>query len=824
MASYQVPAPKPFNFSTPEEWPKWIRRFERFRQASGLSEKSSANQVNTLVYTMGDVADDILTSFGLSEEDKAKYDVVVEKFEAHFVKKRNVIFERAKFNQRRQEEGEPVDDFVTSLYCLSEHCRHGNLRDEMIRDRIVVGLRDSALSQKLQLESELTLEMAITSARQREQVKKQQQVIRADQTPSNIEAISAMRSQGKKNKQPVSRNSKQTHKSNPATNSQTCGRCGKSEHVGKQQCPAREATCHKCHKRGHFQSVCRTKSVRAVSTTDQEDNEDDLFVGVVEEPALLTVPTISSGIDPWTVNIFLNECPVEFQIDTGADVSVISEDQYQKLKTPGLQPSSKSLVGPSQDKLQVCGKFTGTLTYKSNSVKQEVYVVKGLRKPLIGRPAITALKLISQVNTVKSGQHKIVSQYPTLFKGLGTIKGEYEIVLKKDARPYALATPRRIPLPLKGQVEEELKRMEALGVIRKVDVPTDWCAGMVVVPKNNNKVRICVDLTKLNRSVCRERHILPSIEQTLAQLKGAKIFSKLDANSGFWQIKLSAQSALLTTFITPMGRFCFNRLPFGITSAPEYYQKRMSHILSGLQGVVCMMDDVLVFGQTQQEHDLRLEAALNKIRKAGITLNSEKCEFSTGSVKFLGHVIDGAGIHPDPAKIHAIQQMQAPSNISELQRFLGMVTYLGKFISNLSHKVKLLRDLLSAKHEWVWNDSQQSAFYQIKQELSNTPVLALYDPTHSTIVSADASSYGLGGVLMQKQADHRWKPVAYASRSLTPTEEKYAQIEKEALGITWACERFSEYLVGMHFKVETDHKPLVSLLGNKNLEELPARI
>jgi len=123
----------------------------------------------------------------------------------------------------------------------------------------------------------------------------------------------------------------------------------------------------------------------------------------------------------------------------------------------------------------------------------------------------------------------------------------------------------------------------------------------------------------------------------------------------------------------------------------------------------------------------------------------------------------------------------------------------------------------------VWNDSQQSAFNQIKQELSSTPVLALYDATHNTIVSADASSYGLGGVLMQKQADHQWKPVAYASRSLTPTE-KYAQIEKEALGITWACKQFSEYLVGMHFKVDTDHKQLVSLLDNKNLEELPARI
>lgn len=822
MASYQMPPPKSFNFSKPEEWPKWIRRFQRFRQASGLSEKSSENQVNTLVYTMGDVADDILTSFGLSDEDKKKYDTVVERFERHFVKKRNIIFERAKFNQRKQEEGESVDDFVTALYCLSEHCQYGDLRDEMIRDRIVVGLRDSALAEKLQLEADLTLEKAVTSARQRESVKKQQKVVRADEGSLNVDTVRFMQTFGKKDKLVENKPTlKQPRKLNPVTGSERCTRCGKSSHFGRQQCPAREATCRKCHRRGHFQVMCRTKSVKVVST---EDSEDDAFVGTVEESESLMIPTVSMGAKPWTVTISLNKFPVEFQIDTGADVSVIPQELYKKLKAPPLYSTTKSLIGPSQDTLQVCGHFTGTLEHKGSIAKEVIYVVKGLRKALIGRPAITMLQLVSQVNAIDSIKQKVISKFPKLFKGLGTMEGEYNIALKQNATPYALATARRIPLPLKAQVEQELRRMERLGVIRKVDAPTEWCAGMVVVPKGNNKVRICVDLTKLNKNVCRERHILPSVEQTLAQLKGAKIFTKLDANSGFWQIKLSEKSALLTTFITPVGRFCFNRLPFGITSAPEFYQKRMSHILSGLPGVVCMIDDILVFGQSQQEHDQRLESVLDRINKAGITLNSEKCEMSTKSVKFLGHVIDEAGIHPDPEKIQAIQQIRTPANITELRRFLGMVTYLSKFSPNLSQKVKPLRDLLSTKNEWVWDKCQEDAFNQIKQELSNTPVLALYDPGKDTTVSADASSYGLGAVLMQKQDNHRWKPVAYASRSLSLTEQKYAQIEKEALGITWACERFSEYLIGMNFRIETDHKPLVSLLGIKNLEELPARI
>ena len=177
-ATYQVQPPEQFNFSRPGEWPKWARRFERFRKASGLSEKEEEAQVNTLVYSMGDEADDILRLFGLSADDTKKYDVVKGKFDSHFVKRRNVIYERAKFNQRRQEAGESVDSFVTALYGLAEHCEYAGLHDEMIRDRIVVVLRDAKLSENLQLDPDLTLEKAVKKARQAEAVKEQQPLVR----------------------------------------------------------------------------------------------------------------------------------------------------------------------------------------------------------------------------------------------------------------------------------------------------------------------------------------------------------------------------------------------------------------------------------------------------------------------------------------------------------------------------------------------------------------------------------------------------------------------------------------------------------------------
>ena len=332
-----------------------------------------------------------------------------------------------------------------------------------------------------------------------------------------------------------------------------------------------------------------------------------------------------------------------------------------------------------------------------------MYVIRNLKRPLLGRPAIEALKIVSLVEPVS--ESNIAKQFPRLFKRLGKMEGYYEIRLKDDVKPFALSTPRGVALPLLSKVKAELQQMENIGVITKIDEPTDWCAGIVVVPKPNDKVRICVDLTKLNKSVKRERHILPSVEQTLAQIGTAKYFTKFDANSGYWQVELHPNSRKLTMFITPFGRFYFNRLPFGITSTPEHFQRRMTEILGDISGVMCLVDDILVTGKTQDEHNSRLTEVLTRLEKAKVILGLSKCKFSQPSVKFLGQMV--------------------------------------------------------------------------------------------------ASSYGLGAVIRQVQPDGSLRPIAYASRALTETEQRYAQIEKEALTTTWACERFQQYLLGKSFKIET---------------------
>jgi len=265
MATYQVAAPESFVFSHPAEWSKWIRRFERFRIVSGIEKQSEEAQVNTLIYSMGDQADEIFRSFRLSDEDAKKYSVVKAKFESHFVKKRNVIYERAKFNQRKQDEEETVDAFVTALYELAEHCSYGDLHDELIRDRLVVGIKDVKLSEKLQLDPELTLEKAITQSRQAETIKQQQPLLRGGQI--NESPIAAIRgkpssSQSSMGPRPVSQHKSYT---------QSCSWCSKSPRHDCQYCQAQDATCRKCGKKGHFNSVCRSypKKVRGIGTDPQ---------------------------------------------------------------------------------------------------------------------------------------------------------------------------------------------------------------------------------------------------------------------------------------------------------------------------------------------------------------------------------------------------------------------------------------------------------------------------------------------------------------------------------------------------------------------------
>ncbi|XP_064468401.1 uncharacterized protein K02A2.6-like [Ornithodoros turicata] len=807
-----VQLPEKFDFRHPHSWKTWFIRWERYRIITELHLRPQETQVNTFLYAMGREGEDILCSLKLTPEQNKSYAAVTTAFEKHFEPRVNVIYERAKFNRRRQESHETVDVFITDLHKMADRCQYGELKEQLIRDRLVVGLSDVQLSERLQLNPELTLETAVTAARNSETVKLQQKDIRAqDKGEQTVDEVRAGRTRPRQDKKKTSQSS-----------TRSCGWCGNARPHKRPQCPAHDKICNNCKKKGHFASVCKSSQFPKTPQKSQPH-----YSAALEEIYVGEVLTESSS-EPWRIQATVGGRDITFKVDTGADVSVIPQCLYSK-EMGELKYPTKVLLGPGQNAMNTLGQVKTIIKWRHQTVQEEVFVVTGLREALLGRPGIKALEVLKhlhEVSTTPSGvldAKEVLKDYPKLLSGLGLMKTPYKITLLPEAKPYAVTYPRRVPIPLLPNVENELKRMQELGVIVRIDRATEWCAPMVVARKRDGELRICIDYTELNRQIVRERVLMPTVEESLARLSEAQIFSKLDARAGYWQAPLARESQEYTTFLTPFGRFQFQRLPFGISTAPEFFQREMHRILEGLEGQACLQDDIIVFGRTKDEHDQNLQRVLSRLQNAGITLNTKKCAFSRNEVKFLGHIVSDQGIKVDPEKLKAVIQLRPPQNVSEVRSFLGMVNHLAKFLPGLAEQSKPLRDLLRQDAMWQWGDAQQRAFDHIKESLTKTPVLVHYNPREPHTLSVDASSYGLGAVLLQETQGQR-RPVAYASRALTETEQRYAQIEKEALAITWASSHFRTYLLGLRYHIETDHKPLVPLLTSKRIDQLSPRL
>ena len=227
--------------------------------------------------------------------------------------------------------------------------------------------------------------------------------------------------------------------------------------------------------------------------------------------------------------------------------------------------------------------------------------------------------------------------------------------------------------------------------------------------KKNGSVRICLDPRNLNKAIFREHYPMKTIEEITAELSEAKVFSTLDASSGFWHIKLDGESSALTTFNTSFGRYRFLRLPFGISSAPEVFQRKMTESFEDIEGVGVIFDDILIWGKDEAEHNARLRSALQRAREINLKLNAEKSQIFTSEVPYMGHLITHNGVKPDPSNVKAITEIRVPQDKKELQRFIGMINYLGKFIPNMSTINQPLRELLQQDVHWHWTERHQKA-------------------------------------------------------------------------------------------------------------------
>jgi hypothetical protein len=478
---------------------------------------------------------------------------------------------------------------------------------------------------------------------------------------------------------------------------------------------------------------------------------------------------------------------VKFKLDTGAGANVIPKKVYDAIpeKPKMTKVTDVRLTSYTGQSLKMLGRIQLQCEYKGKKATHAFYIVDTAAPPIASLQLCLDLHLIKLVYTVDNKPQYSKTPYMTresvlqndkdLFEGQGTFEAESVIRIDEKATPV-VHPPRRFPSAIHDRLKQELISMEKAGIIAKVTVPTEWVNSLVVVEKPNGKLRICLDPRDLNNAIKRPYYCAPVLDDVLPKLAGSQYFSKLDARSGYWTIKLEEKSTYFTTFNSPFGRYRFLRMPFGINSAQDEFQRMIDEAFEGLPGVFALVDDVLICGKTREEHDANLRAALDRCREKNIRLNADKLTVGATEVNYFGHVISAEGLKPDPAKIKAIQEMPTPKNKKELESLLGMVTYMAKFAPSLSDVTKPLRDLLKKEVEFQWDAQHDAALKKTKETLVSQPVLTFFDPKKQITLQVDASKHGVGATILQDG-----KPVAYASKALTPTQQGYARLKRSCM-------------------------------------------
>ncbi|XP_064488330.1 uncharacterized protein K02A2.6-like [Ornithodoros turicata] len=381
-------------------------------------------------------------------------------------------------------------------------------------------------------------------------------------------------------------------------------------------------------------------------------------------------------------------------------------------------------------------------------------------------------------------------------------------------RPELLADPGlpHGPVPPPGPPPPPVPEEDLLDDL--MDFYHNWRRGWdVVVPKPNGAVRVCGDFSvTVNPQLAIAQYPIPRPEELLAVLNGGEKFTKLDLSEAYLQMELDEEAKKMLVINTHKGLFQFNRMPFGIASAPAVFQRTMEQVISGLPSVACYLDDIIVTGRNDEEHLSNLSKVLARLQEFGFTLKREKCAFLQTQVEYLGHIVDADGFRPSPKKVSAILNMPPPNQVSELRSFLGMVQHYGKYLEGLADVCSPLNDLLKKGASWCWTSACVEAFESIKSMLASAKVLTHYVPTKEIFLAVDASSKGLGAVIYHRLHGVD-RPIAHASKTLTVAETKYAQIEREALAIIFGVKKFHQYLWGRKFVLYTDHKPLTVIFG-----------
>ena len=821
MASIQIDdltSVKPFDphgepSGVGRRWQRWLKSFSVYADSKGLliAADKADNKVQRralLLHSAGEAVQEIFET--LADTDEAKdYEKAVKALNDYFIPKVNSTYQNHLFRSMEQQDGKTVAQFVTRLRQVVKDCDYGDQAENQIRDQVVQRCKSHELRKKLLEKGEkLTLELLLSTAANHERVQSQ-----LENMEGKKDVNSVREKQEDKGKEPVKG---------------TCYRCGKVGHFGRDsECPARGKTCHKCGGTDHFGSQCKTKTAKPPKPRREEKpkgkkkKKSVKYVGSErdEDEYAFTVNPVTS---PEKIDVTVGGVEVEMLIDSGANTNVIDKNLWSKLKQDKIKcvsrKSDKKLYAyGSKQLLNVLGTFSALVRVEGKEIEAEFVVINGEGAALLGRETaiqLGVLKLGTRIYTVTSSE-TIMSDYKEIFEGVGKLK-DYQVKLHVNPDVHPVAQPvRRTPFNLRDKVKEKIEELVAMDIIEPVEGPTPWVSPVVVVPKQNDEIRLCVDMRRANEAIIRERYPIPTVDEVLQSLNQSTVFSKLDLKWGYHQLELHPDSRSITTFTAHCGLYQYKRLMFGITSAPEVYQHVIQQSLQGCEGVANISDDIIIHGKNTEEHDRRLQRVLERLKEKNLTLNAEKCKFHMTQMVFMGLVLSDNGIGPAEDKVKAIVDAREPQSASEVRSFLGLANYNARFIPDFATVAEPLRRLTKKGVRFEFGEEQKNAFNELKRRLSSAETLGYFDKDAKTLIIADASPVGLGAILIQEQQGRK-RVISYASKSLSAVERRYSQTEKEALAVVWACERFHVYLYGIEFELYTDHKPLETIYSSRS--------
>lgn len=802
-------------------------------------------RVSFLLSLIGEAAKKKFFNFELSEDERLTPEDALRAIREKVVPKRNIIVDRLDFFCATQYSCESIDDFTTRLKILAKVAKFGDLKDELITYKLVTANKWPQLRSKMLAVSEITLTKAVDICRAEEITVKRSQELVLPVSESEVNKVSSSKP-GSSSRLPL------------------CKFCGEHHNFSKGSCPALGKRCHRCQGRNHFEKVCKAKKnlrkkkhIKGIKNdaseseedasqneSSSEECEDEYEIGKIYDNS----NNGGSVLAELEVKIDTNWKKMVCELDTGANTSLVGYDYLCNLVDKHnltLSPSKLRLQSFGGNPINVLGQVKLPCRRQRRNYRLVLQVVSGAHRPLLSAKVSQILGFVKFCKSVRLDDNnssssakdllnvyrvkaqKIVDNHMDLFVGYGKLEGKVTLEIDRTVTP-SIQSPRRIPIALRSKLKEELGLLEKEGIITKESTHTDWVSNILIVQRNDSakqSIRVCLDPVPLNKALKRPNLQFVTIDEILPLLGKAKVFTTVDTKKGFWHVVLDTPSSKLTTFWTPFGRYRWIRLPFGLASAPELFQMKLQQVIQGLDGVECIADDLLVYGtgDTLEEalirHNECLEQLLRRLEERNVKLNHDKLKLCQTSVKFYGHVLTDKGLQADNSKISAIRNFPTPSNRKGVQRFIGMVNYLSRYIPSLSANLTHLRKLIKESQPWQWTRLEAAEFEHVKSLVADTRTLQYYDVKKPIIIECDASSFGLGVAVYQSNG-----VVGYASRTLTATERNYAQIEKELLAILFACIRFDQLIVGNpEAIVKTDHKPLLNIF-NKPLLSAPRRL